>query len=840
MAVNGEALGKVEFLAFHKPGLTSGEYRIGLNQKLSTAGSGSDLLTAAPSPQYFVVRGERITIKPAEIQAVFPPAGGLGDYSNALPHLVLTRSTLPWERSADSTAEGLPWLALLLFTEDDKPASSVISLAEWDPGDGSVFAPAWNSEIGEQQTDKLTVIDVRESVLRAILPAADELHLLAHARQGQDAAANPDGPDMAVIMGNRLPLQGGINTVHLVSLEHRYTGAAFSWPPLPDDDNLIRLISLKSWSFSCLASEQSFSGLLERVDRQPSTPRLPGLPDPSLRMALSAFADDGGGGNIVLDTSAAAGHGGVQGAAVIAGDTEKGNCLELDGGTAYILLSDAVALGLNSSSFTVTAWFLLDAAALGDNSIAGTDETLPNEGLQLLAAAGGLRFSFTGPTTQGATALSTGVWYHAAFRYDSVSAEQTIFLNGVSDGQTGAIPAFAGSGALMLGRSAGGNYFKGRLADVQIFARALDNSEIFGLAKAEPLLAEGAVLLPHYMRQGQRSVAWYRGPLTGGSGGALDLPVETADSLLRYDPASGVFDLRYAAAWELGRHLALQSKSFARSLYTWKRRYAQNLRRSDQNTPFAHLPTVATSSPSASPAAPDEVVAWFNDRSLLRGLPFSYLLPDERMLPKESIRFFRLDTAWVKALLDGAFSIGRVTTADGTADGLYPNSPAANPYSSVSGLLLRSDVVAGFPDLLVDAYSAAIDSTDTVLDEQFKLPLLRMDRLSPNILICLFDGDLKTVDIHRKPEMLHFGFDKPLAAPDPWIRRLRDPATGDLYESLNVPLPWRDENERTVQINQLATDIETALGAGGAFTAAQFALQMIEGAEMLRFVITGS
>ena len=42
----------------------------------------------------------------------------------------------------------------------------------------------------------------------------------------------------------------------------------------------------------------------------------------------------------------------------------------------------------------------------------------------------------------------------------------------------------------------------------------------------------------------------------------------------------------------------------------------------------------------------------------------------------------------------------------------------------------------------------------------YKLPLLRMARLSANVLICLFEGIVKTVDLHLKPETLHCGIDK--------------------------------------------------------------------------------
>jgi hypothetical protein len=43
----------------------------------------------------------------------------------------------------------------------------------------------------------------------------------------------------------------------------------------------------------------------------------------------------------------------------------------------------------------------------------------------------------------------------------------------------------------------------------------------------------------------------------------------------------------------------------------------------------------------------------------------------------------------------------------------------------------------------------------------YKLPLLRMACLSANILICLFEGIVQTVDLHLKPDTLDCGVDKP-------------------------------------------------------------------------------
>ena len=96
----------------------------------------------------------------------------------------------------------------------------------------------------------------------------------------------------------------------------------------------------------------------------------------------------------------------------------------------------------------------------------------------------------------------------------------------------------------------------------------------------------GYVPMKHTTRNNVVTSSWYRGPLapfkfSADAGAALKLfqtvdgqtvpAVYDADALLRFDPTYGLFDLSYAAAWQLGRLLALQDSSFSQRLYQWKR-----------------------------------------------------------------------------------------------------------------------------------------------------------------------------------------------------------------------------------------------------------------------------
>lgn len=56
----------------------------------------------------------------------------------------------------------------------------------------------------------------------------------------------------------------------------------------------------------------------------------------------------------------------------------------------------------------------------------------------------------------GATILSTGTWYHAAFVYDYPSRTQRIYLNGVQDATRSVAGPYKGvSGALNIGATIG-------------------------------------------------------------------------------------------------------------------------------------------------------------------------------------------------------------------------------------------------------------------------------------------------------------------------------------------------------------------------------------------------
>jgi hypothetical protein len=87
-----------------------------------------------------------------------------------------------------------------------------------------------------------------------------------------------------------------------------------------------------------------------------------------------------------------------------------------------------------------------------------------------------------------------------------------------------------------------------------------------------PALEMGYVPLNHNVRTGEKTVSWYRGPLAPYAIAAarVRLPVASPDQATIFDPTTGMLDTSYAAAWTLGRLMALQDTGFSTALYNWK------------------------------------------------------------------------------------------------------------------------------------------------------------------------------------------------------------------------------------------------------------------------------
>jgi hypothetical protein len=101
----------------------------------------------------------------------------------------------------------------------------------------------------------------------------------------------------------------------------------------------------------------------------------------------------------------------------------------------------------------------------------------------------------------------------------------------------------------------------------------------------------GYAPLPHNLRQGSRTVSWYRGPLVPVPDAAQTVNeiFVNADAALQYDKETGLFDVSYAAAWQLGRLLALQAPEFAWALFLMEKGYVADKLMAEAEKKFSDL-----------------------------------------------------------------------------------------------------------------------------------------------------------------------------------------------------------------------------------------------------------
>jgi len=171
---------------------------------------------------------------------------------------------------------------------------------------------------------------------------------------------------------------------------------------------------------------------------------------------------------------------------------------------------------------------------------------------------------------------------------------------------------------------------------------------------------------------------------------------------------------------------------------------------------------------------------------LLIGVPFDYLMPDSRLLPDESIRFFYIDRSWTDRLVDGAIAVGKIGTREQAHH--HAHHPAVcqqldltergvrdlqrsrltfadmkatqkmDPANVITGFLLRSGAVSGWPHMDVRAYNRVLPRNyDPAAQTQFQLRTLRLERLSPGVLIALFEGVPEMVVCEEPHHGVQFG-----------------------------------------------------------------------------------
>ncbi|WP_273820924.1 hypothetical protein [Pseudomonas asplenii] len=806
--------GTVKFIQHNLPGLEAGEYQFTVSQRVSQERQNY------ASQYHFAVQAPRFSLDRNDIQAVFPPDQTQGEYTNTLAHVVFTKQTLPWMRrpglaepvvafpDQEHDHDVPTWMAVLIFDEDDElafkdqgfsaspRAGKLRDLFFKRPqGQGSqgysyFYAAAGLDsssdaaqlekylDHGQQAEDACNYIDIPLGLFWNVAPSLDDLKMMAHVRNVEIIRkATQNGVPASRNDLSRVP---GTSNFAIV------TGSRL---PQTGKRCIAHLVSLEALE-PFLPIDPATSDNAAEITR-PRSVQAPGE---------SAFAIDDQG---------------------------------------FMRL-----VSLTSWSFTST----------------GTGKRFE----QLL-----LELKPKNPLPEP----------------DTPSTVAANFAMG--------LPVTA--------------------------VQAGDSTQT---RQAKNALQMGYTALRHQTRDAGNTVSWYRGPLTPYQIKTHTVPPTwtSADAATHYNPDTGLFDISYAAAWQLGQLLALQNKHFSVLLYNWRRDNLRDvvaqmeaivlqqsfdeIRQQLHSDPLIYpllrpfLPTPEATLDTGNLAVarshrvrhqrevlsdasqfltvgdsrlsvPLEIYTWLGKLKLLDGVPFNYLVPDERMLPSESIRFFYLDENWIQSLLDGALSIGRAVTGNAAdpslahdvairakvnrratghastlrrvALGLEDQAEEKVEMDVVSGFVLRSQVVQGWPGLEVNAYTPDGKAMDIV----------RFERLAPDVLLCLFELDgqtLGSLDIHEPAEGLHFG----VADTEPKSINLRYNFTnatqthtaGEQVPDVFQSVPFRDQAQRLLRLYRLSRNLhdprygDYIQGIYSGFDhlpSSEFALQMVKGVGLVSF-----
>ncbi len=147
--------------------------------------------------------------------------------------------------------------------------------------------------------------------------------------------------------------------------------------------------------------------------------------------------------------------------------------------------------------------------------------------------------------------------------------------------------------------------------------------------------------------------------------------------------------------------------------------------------------------------------------------------------------------------------------------------------------MLHSEVVSGWPGLEVEGYSEIVKNAEFAGSNK-KLTILRKERLSDSILLCLFQREVKTVDLSLKGSSVNCGVD-PFKKGDQITKGLRGLDGTQITPERKINVPLRNAELGVIDIKEMAKKLQQGLSCPEKFTSAQFAATTIEGSPKVRF-----
>lgn len=683
--------GQEQLYSFYVPGLQTGNHSISVEQEIrtrqDTPHEEKKVLTGSHD---FNVIGPRFSLPEGALHSFYPPQGH-EDRSEVLPNVVLTDPTLPWERKAsqsrldDFNRNRVPWLAILVFTEEELRLSkseldevfqnpdlkrqglkqssnlSTTMLAKDTPklnkAKVNTSPIIYENSDGDAKTD---VIFPKKELFNSLFAQYDKdgkkVHsskcyvghhrFLAHLRHinldGTGSAAKTDNEDhvYSVVMSHRI---GALEitkptpvVAHLVNIEGvEHTSSAIS-------ETYVSMSSLLSWEYTCLPPNSlnvrdAFAHLSDSLD---VLKPIPIKKDKSVTYP----ADEDANKNI----------------------RDRLNLRINDGFSLvrYRIQTGEVTAAFSKSPFTPTAVKFKDPL-WPPGATTGTKLQILDPNLNIM-----------------------DITYSAAWNLG-----KTLGL---------AHPEFAT--ALARVRK-------------QIFDMGLNDAQMKVIKRRSQ---EQGVPVTFKDREGVLST------LKETVEKLKDLPFDTTlrskpDSMVRrwHHPRLPPLDLSYQGpdiTAIIGPCLREAARTISSSIEDPKKPY------NECNTPYSTDWAV--------------VLRWIMDRYFLVDVPPHYLITDPSHLPMETVRVFAIDHAWVCAMIDGGLSLAnhldqgddRVRDAMKWAFNNYLDTPYPEakykPLIPRYGFYVRSALVTKFPDLIVGIETRVGGGKATVALKEDEPPVL--------------------------------------------------------------------------------------------------------------------
>ena len=523
------------------PQLTAGHYRLRSEH--------TGLPFPAPAKDTHIqVAAPRFTMPVEQILSSFPPANAEGAFGDRLPQIVLKRRTLPWERNPAGSAapSATPWLALVVVADGEAELSGATPVAQCVTPGTALLDP------DDKDVQQGLYLNVTETVLKKIFPRPEHLALLAHVREVDVADTELAGGDddgwLAVVLANRLPVFDHANgkpvryMACLLNVEGQLA-ALEKVVDTPAED--FRFVRAQDWSV--LGSLMYVGGADPAVmGGVPAGVTLPAAFVPAAPPRGGARGPGSRGGRaapqrIAATHLAAARAAGAQVALAAA-----------QGGASATTVGGALDGGSRMGAAPVAAQWAAQASAPAKATQKIAAAALDVDAAGRVRDAMGIGFRLP----IGRYALEKVYRFPVLAHWSFTTSEGATFerlMQKLDVGLLGSQPQ-----------------------PPELEPGAPTPPEPPPAAKPPPEVVQtGHIGLAHRTRRGDAVKGWYRGPCvplptprngSGGAGANAPLPLaHTADQLRRVVP-DGREDLALAAAFEIGRLLALSQLSVVSAL----------------------------------------------------------------------------------------------------------------------------------------------------------------------------------------------------------------------------------------------------------------------------------